>query len=237
MSDSEDEFQRTVKISVVGEPNTGKSSLCMRYLGIDGGSVAVSETRGAEVRAGRAAGLRPPVPLHLCDVAGNALDTHMFGNYLYGSHIVLFVYDLTNLQSFERLTVWLSTVKEHFGTDEKMPLMALFGNKSDLEHQRAVRLSCVQKFASEHLLESFKGSARTGEMVAIAFTSLVVRLLGIKVNPLLPVPVPSRSPKSKNIENSGQSHIHTEPTEALIMNRKTLRRRIQIKSSQICSLQ
>lgn len=44
--------------------------------------------------------------------------------------------------------------------------MALFGNKSDLEHQRAVRLSCVQKLASEYLLEHFKGSARTGEMVS-----------------------------------------------------------------------
>lgn len=75
------------------------------------------------------------------------------------------MYDLTNLKSFEKLEDWIKVVKDVFETEQKKPLMALFGNKSDLEHQRAVRLSCVQKFASEYLLESFKGSARTGEMV------------------------------------------------------------------------
>lgn len=79
----------------------------------------------------------------------------------------MLVYDLTNLQSFEKLCIWLTKVKEIFENDVKKPLMALFGNKSDLEHQRAIRLSCVQKFASEHLMENFKGSARTGEMVNI----------------------------------------------------------------------
>lgn len=61
----------------------------------------------------------------------------------------------------------MGKVKQFFESELKKPLMALFGNKSDLEHQRAVRLSCVQKFASEHFLETYKGSARTGEMVRI----------------------------------------------------------------------
>uniref|UniRef100_A0A2H1V515 Activator 1 subunit 5 n=2 Tax=Noctuidae TaxID=7100 RepID=A0A2H1V515_SPOFR len=121
-------------------------------------------TQGAEVMAGQCIGLRPPVPLQLCDVAGNALQTNMLANYLYDSDIILFVYDLTNLESFDKLAIWIQRVKEIFEIETTKPLMALFGNKSDLEHQRAVRLSCVQKFASEHLLETFKGSARTGEM-------------------------------------------------------------------------
>lgn len=83
--------------------------------------------------------------------------------------IVLFVYDLTNLQSFEKLQLWYDKVQDIFQPEDKKPLMALFGNKSDLEHQRAVRLSAVQKFASEHLLENFKGSARTGETVCTYF--------------------------------------------------------------------
>lgn len=82
---------------------------------------------------------------------------------------MLFVYDLTNLQSFEKLNVWIEKVKEIFEQEPKKPLMALFGNKSDLEHQRAVRFSCVKKFASKYLLEHFKGSARTGEMVKILY--------------------------------------------------------------------
>lgn len=75
------------------------------------------------------------------------------------------MYDLTNLQSFDKLEIWVKNVKAVFEPEAKKPLMALFGNKSDLEHQRAVRLSCVQKFASEHFLDNYKVSARTGEMV------------------------------------------------------------------------
>lgn len=84
---------------------------------------------------------------------------------LFPFQIVIFVYDLTNLQSFDKLGLWVKKVEEVFEAEGKKPLMAIFGNKSDLEHQRAVRLSVVQEFASEHMLESFKGSARTGEMV------------------------------------------------------------------------
>lgn len=80
----------------------------------------------------------------------------------------------------------------------------MFGNKCDLEHQRAVRLGCTQSFSEENNLISFTGSARTGENVCIyialkCFVSfvyyypidfqinstviiLVSRVLGIPVN-------------------------------------------------------
>lgn len=77
------------------------------------------------------------------------------------------MYDLTNLQSFDRLGLWVAKVEAAFEQEERKPVMALFGNKSDLEHQRAVRLAGVQQFAAKHALETFKGSARSGEMVRV----------------------------------------------------------------------
>ncbi|XP_049873242.1 ras-related protein Rab-28-like [Pectinophora gossypiella] len=238
MSDSEEEEvqNRTVKITVVGEPATGKSSLCSRYLGGGGGGAGTGSggTLGAEVVAGQCAGLRPPVPLQLCDVAGNALATAMLANYLYASDVVLFVYDLTNLQSFERLQTWFVKVREIFEPEMKKPVMALFGNKSDLEHQRAVRLSVVQKFASEHLLENYKGSARTGEMVNSAFTNLVARVLGMKVR-VLPTATNGKSPPPREPEVNGR--VTLEPSHSLIMNRKALRRIQRKASSSVCCIQ
>ncbi|XP_026734335.1 ras-related protein Rab-28-like [Trichoplusia ni] len=122
-----------------------------------------------------------------------------------------------------------------FEKELSKPLMAMFGNKSDLEHQRAVRLSCVQKFASEHLLESYKGSARTGEMVNNAFTKLVARVLGMELRRLPPVPVARKSPETKHSEANG--HAPSEPVQSLIMNRKTLRKVQRKESSKICSVQ
>ncbi|CAH0398301.1 unnamed protein product [Chilo suppressalis] len=231
MSDTDEEEvqSRTIKISVVGESATGKTSLCTRYLSGGGTTAtAASGTQGAEVMAGQCLGLRPPVPLQLCDVAGNALSTRMLDNYLYASDVILFVYDLTNLQSFEKLNTWFETIKHIFDAEQKKPVMALFGNKSDLEHQRAVRLSCVQKFASEHLLENFKGSARTGEMVNNAFTNLVARVLGAKVRRAF---ANGRSPIVRESETRPQ-----EPTTSLIMTRKAVRRAQRTASSSVCSV-
>ncbi|XP_026327153.1 ras-related protein Rab-28-like [Hyposmocoma kahamanoa] len=238
MSDSEDEVQsRTVKITVVGEPSTGKTSLCLRYLGGTYGA-APGGTQGAEVMAGQCLGLRPPVPLQFCDVSGNALGTNMLANYLYASDVVVFVYDLTNLQSFERLHMWFEKVKDVCESEVKKPLMVLFGNKSDLEHQRAVRLSVVQQFASEHLLENHKGSARTGDMVNNAFTNFVARVLGVKVR-RMPAATNGKSPVSKDPALNGHMSypLQTEPTQSLIMNRKALRKLQRKASSSVCCIQ
>ncbi|XP_041979656.1 ras-related protein Rab-28-like isoform X2 [Aricia agestis] len=232
MSDTDDEESvgRSVKFTLVGEPLTGKSTLCHYYLG--GGGVSGS-THGAEVMAGQCFELRPPVPLQLCDVAGNTLHTSMLENYLYGSDVILFVYDLTNLQSFEKLNEWFLKVRKIVEEGEKKPIMALFGNKTDLEHQRAVRISCVQKFASEYLLEHFKGSAKTGEKVNTTFTSLVARALGIKA--------PAASPYNKTVLLQAVEAASTVPVQApaqtLIMNRKALRKLQRNASSSVCCVQ
>ncbi|XP_045497865.1 ras-related protein Rab-28-like [Colias croceus] len=222
---------RTIKITVLGEPSTGKTSLCNRYLG--GSGTAPTSTHGAEVTAGQCLGLRPAVPLQLCDVAGNSLATSMLTNYLYASDIIIFVYDLTNLQSFERLDEWISKVQEIYKNETKKPCMALFGNKSDLEHQRAVRLSCVQKFATKYGLESFKGSARTGELVNIAFTSLVAHVLGSKVSSIL-APDEKQSVTPIQISQVPQKEEIALP---LIMSRKSLRKVQRKESSSVCELQ
>jgi hypothetical protein len=68
--------------------NILQTSLCLRYLGGSCSGTAGC-TQGAEVMAGQCLGLRPPVPVQLCDVAGNALNTSMLENYLYASDVGL----------------------------------------------------------------------------------------------------------------------------------------------------
>ncbi|XP_023938556.1 ras-related protein Rab-28 [Bicyclus anynana] len=236
MSESEDEefSGKSVKITLVGEPSTGKSSICNRYLG--GCGASWGSTQGAEVSAAQWAGARPPTPLQICDVAGAALGSDMLPNYLYASDVVIFVYDLTNLQSFDKLEVWMRAIKDNFEAETNKPLMALFGNKSDLEHQRAVRLSCVQKFSSEHLLENFKGSAKTGDMVNTAFSKLIARVLGVQMPVEL---VAHRKSTDTQISEQINGHPLLSPNDnnTLIMNRKMLRKIQRKDSSSICSIQ
>lgn len=89
------------------------------------------------------------------------MNTTMIGHL----QVIILTYDVTNLQSFESLGVWLNNIKNIFAESDSQPVLAMFGNKCDLEHQRAVRLGCAQSFAEENDLISFTGSARTGENV------------------------------------------------------------------------
>ena len=72
----------------------------------------------------------------------------MLGNYIYGSHGVILVYDVTNMDSFKNLEDWHELVKNTFKDKEKMPYVAMIGNKMDLNHMRFVP---VQPVASSRL--------------------------------------------------------------------------------------
>ena len=53
----------------------------------------------------------------------------MITKYIHGANAVLLVYDITNYQTFENLLDWLSIVKQDCSSKDKMPYMALVGNK------------------------------------------------------------------------------------------------------------
>lgn len=141
----------------------------------------------------------------------------MLDTYISGSQAVIFLYDITNAQSFEDVADWYQTVRRVFiapvaqsdgsesaaqesaqsnsngepasnGLTEaslpvpRMPIMALVGNKMDLEHMRAVKLDRHEKFAGEYRMSSHFASARTGESVDACFELVACRVLGIKVD-------------------------------------------------------
>ena len=78
---------------------------------------------------------KAPTSKHL---TGQQLGGRMLANYIYGSHGVILVYDVTNMESFKNLEDWYELVKSSFKDKEKMPYVAMIGNKMDLNHLRCV---------------------------------------------------------------------------------------------------
>lgn len=66
--------------------------LCSRYLGFQWSGTGVP-TQGAEILLGECPvrPAHPPVPLKMCDIAGNSCNTSMLVNYLYASDVRLFL--------------------------------------------------------------------------------------------------------------------------------------------------
>ncbi|KAH9496233.1 Ras- protein Rab-28 [Bulinus truncatus] len=182
MSDSEDEFpDRQLKLIVMGDGASGKTSLCMRY-SQEQFSKEYGQTVGLDFYLKRINLLGGSnVALQVWDIGGQTLGGAMLDNYIFGAHGVLLVYDITNYASFENLEDWYNAVKKVCGTGP-MPHMALIGNKSDLEHMRTVKQDKHLKFAQDHSMSSYFISAKTGESVALCFQKIAADILQVKLS-------------------------------------------------------
>merc|ERR1712014_229403 len=86
--------------------------------------------------------------------------------YYRGAAGALLVYDITRRETFNHLTSWLDDARQH--SSSNMTIM-LIGNKSDLEHRRAVTMEEGEQFAKEHGLIFLETSAKTSANVEEAF--------------------------------------------------------------------
>ncbi|BFY97012.1 hypothetical protein BsWGS_00051 [Bradybaena similaris] len=182
MSDSEEETpERQLKLVVLGDGASGKTSLCTRYTQ-EQFSKSYGQTVGLDFYLKRIILQgNTNVALQVWDIGGQTLGGSMLENYIFGAHAVLLVYDITNFSSFENLEDWFKVVSKVCGTGP-MPYMALIGNKRDLEHMRTVKEDKHQKFAQEHSAISYFVSAKTGESVSFCFQKIASDILQVRMS-------------------------------------------------------
>jgi len=87
-------------------------------------------------------------------------------SYYRGAAGALLVYDITRRETFNHLASWLEDARQH--ANANMTIM-LIGNKSDLNHRRAVTYEEGEQFAKEHGLVFMETSAKTAHNVEEAF--------------------------------------------------------------------
>ncbi|XP_060272615.1 ras-related protein Rab-28 isoform X1 [Ovis aries] len=183
MSDSEEEsLDRQLKIVVLGDGTSGKTSLATCFAQETFGK-QYKQTIGLDFFLRR---ITLPgslnVTLQVWDIGGQTIGGKMLDKYIYGAQGVLLVYDVTNYQSFENLEDWYSVVKKVSEESETRPLVALVGNKIDLEHMRTVKPEKHLRFCQENGFSSHFVSAKTGDSVFLCFQKVAAEILGIKLN-------------------------------------------------------
>ena len=85
----------------------------------------------------------------------------------------ILVFDISKKQSFENIMRWLSDVRS---TAREGVVTVLIGNKLDLAATRQVTSEEAQAFAQKNDMMYFETSAKTGENVEAAMTSLLDRV-------------------------------------------------------------
>ncbi len=165
------------KIIVVGEASVGKSCIMVRAVK-DEYKDNYEVTVGAESSTFFIKINGNIVQLQIWDTAGMEKFRSMIKVFFAGSHCALLVYDITRKETFEKLDVWLSMLKETTTPDIKIVLV---GNKKDNDKERQVTYEQGKQYEQQNGLFDFvETSAKTGEGVINTFIKVAKALFAEK---------------------------------------------------------
>ncbi|KAH9814706.1 P-loop containing nucleoside triphosphate hydrolase protein [Melampsora americana] len=175
-----------MKFVVVGDSNTGKSSLLVQLtdkrfltqsdptIGVEFGASLISLPNGKSIK------------VQVWDTAGQESFRSITRSYYRGASGALLVFDTTYRPSFQHLENWLNDLKS-FGDPNLV--IVLVGNKSDLtlpssnlssdptsNPTRQVSFEEANQWALDHDLQYIETSAKTGENVEEAFASVAKQI-------------------------------------------------------------
>ena len=161
----------TFKIILIGDSGVGKSSILFRYTD-DKFRPTIVNTIGIDFRTKTVIVDGKIVKLQLWDTAGQERFNSIAKYYYKHTDAVIFVYDLTSLQSFKNMETWAKyiTVDTSLGIEK-----IILGNKSDLD--RAVPFELVKNFADDLDILVTDVSAKYSIGINDAIESLCLRLI------------------------------------------------------------
>ncbi|KAF3482200.1 uncharacterized protein GIQ15_04959 [Arthroderma uncinatum] len=164
------------KLVFLGEQSVGKTSLITRFMydsfdntyqatiGID----FLSKTMYLEDRT---------VRLQLWDTAGQERFRSLIPSYIQNSNVAVVVYDISNAKSFQNTRKWVDDVRDERGNDV---IIALVGNKTDLNDKREVTTEQGEEEAKKNGLMFIETSAKLGHNVKNLFKKIAQALPGME---------------------------------------------------------
>jgi small GTP-binding protein len=160
-----------IKITLLGEKNVGKTSLVYRFIE-NKFRENYKATLGVNLLK-KDLDINGGVSAQIWDLGGQESFRSLRRLYLEGANGGLVIFDLTDRESFDKLSDWINSFKEARG---EQPLV-LLGNKSDLENQIKITNAEASQYAMDNNMELIMTSAKTGHNVEEAFIQLTRRIL------------------------------------------------------------
>lgn len=152
------ELSDIVKIIIVGEAGVGKSSIMTSYCDKFFSTEFIS-TIGVDFRIREISTTQNMVKLHIWDTAGQERFLSITKSYFRGSHVIIVVFDLTNIVTFNKVTKWIKEIESSMGSANYRIL--LVGNKCEKNGSCDFNLE-VETLVKKYKLEYFSTSAKSG---------------------------------------------------------------------------
>ena len=167
------------KLIFLGDQSVGKSCILNRFLN-DTFIEDYQATIGLDFQSKNVQIDNQDIHLLLYDTAGQEKFRSLIPMYTRDANIILLVYDITNKESFENLSLWLKDLT-NINFDEA--IICIVANKIDLNEKRVVNLEEGEKFAEEHDFIFQEISAKTGEGFSELFYKNLFEKIRTKFRP------------------------------------------------------
>ena len=148
-----------LKLIVVGNQSTGKSCILNRFVN-ETFEENYQATIGLDFQSKNITIHDQDVRLILYDTAGQEKFRSLIPMYIREAQIILFIYDVSDKESFDSIPRWIQDVLDVKNTD---PVLVLIGNKIDLEKERKVTYEEGKRFAEQNNFIFQEVSAKTGK--------------------------------------------------------------------------
>ncbi|TIB75258.1 hypothetical protein E3Q18_03131 [Wallemia mellicola] len=186
------------KLLLIGNSSVGKSSLLLRFTENDFlPEEDANATIGVDFKVKYIQIKDKRYKLSIChsftlaydrDTAGQERFRSLVSSYYRGAQGVILVYDVTNRETFDKLRVWFQEL-DTYSTDDAVKIVV--GNKTDVNHQRAVSIEEAKELAELHNAMFVECSAKTSTGVNHLFYELAQKIID---TPSLHKPIPKATP-------------------------------------------
>src|SRR5271154_3229460 len=123
----QDEYDYIMKLIIVGDSGVGKSTLLKMYCDHEFSESYIS-TIGVDFKIKTIQVNDKLIKLQIWDTAGQERFRSITNSYYNGTHAIMLVFDLTDVNSFNRLPKWLEEIDKYM--TGKTHKIILIGNKS-----------------------------------------------------------------------------------------------------------
>ena len=137
---------KELKVILLGEPGVGKTNIISRYLSgsfNQSSNPTIGSTFGEKIIKKEGV----TYSLKVWDTTGQERYNSITKLFVKGSHIVILVYSIDNLQSFEKVNFWYNYIKEEL--QEGKYILGILGNKRDLYEFEVVSEEDRKKLAQK----------------------------------------------------------------------------------------
>lgn len=162
------------RIVLLGEAAVGKTSFVLRF--VEGKFFdRLESTIGAAFSTQTVSVDGQEMKFEIWDTAGQERYHSLAPMYYRGAQAAVIVYDITERDSFLRAKAWVSELQKQ-GNPTTATVIALAGNKADLENRRSVAFEEARSYAEDNGFIFRETSAKTGQNVSDVFLQIARKM-------------------------------------------------------------